>query len=694
TTFDPHAWYSNPGEAPGRVRHASQESGVRSQESGGPPLPIPHHAPNLPVWRDELYLELHRGCYTTHADQKWFNHRCEQALVEAELFATLGKMQGVFDYPQATLERAWKQVLFNQFHDILPGTAIPEVFATANQTWQAAYQTVTAIRSEALAAIARYLPLPSPPSETAVPVLVFNSLNWERTDIVAVAMASLPVTAQSWGVFNPETKDWLTSQQSAYADSSDYPPGQLPEMEEEAAQLLFLATVPSVGYRVFWLVPDPAPIYPANPPTPGSEWQLENDFLRAVIDPTTGDLIELWEKAAQVNVVRSPAHQLQAFQDSGQYWDAWDIAPDYAEHPLPPAQLKSITWLEHGPLRQRLRVVRELGDSTLQQDYVLDRHLPYLKVATVADWHASQVVLKVAFPLTIEADHATFEIPFGAIARPTRSSDPHQQAKWEVPGLRWADLSDGQVGLSLLTDYKHGFDTQSQQLRLTLLKAPLWPDPMADRGCHAFSYALYPHSGDWRDGRTPHWAIAFDTPLRWVSVPGTEMRGEETWGEETHEEETHEEETHEEETHEEETHEEETQNFASLRGEASCAEVVRGAVSRGGASWGGASWGRASCAEVVWGEVSRGGVSCVGSFVSLGADEVHMAVLKPSEDDSDTYVLRCWDMYGEGATLKSETLWGTPIYERTDLLERAIALDAPEKLTPWQIATLKFSAYL
>ena len=584
--------------------------------------PPPIHPSTYPIWRDELYLELHRGCYTTHAEQKWFNRRCEQTLVEAELFATLGQIQRVFDYPKETLETAWKQVLFNQFHDILPGTAIPEVFATVNPNWQAAYDTADAVRTEALTAIAHHIPLPPSPHEAAIPIVVFNPLNWERTDLVTVSLASVPAEVPAWKVFDPATQGWLLSQPSHYLDHSIYPPGLAPQKADDAVHLLFLATVPSIGYRLFWLVPDLERTQSATASASKDEWELENDFLRAVVDPASGDLSELWEKTTQINVVRSPANQLQAFQDSGRYWDAWDIAPDYADHPLPPTQLKSIEWLEYGPLRQRLRVMRELGSSTFQQDYVLDQHLPYLKVATVADWQASQVVLKVAFPLSIQSDHATFEIPCGAIDRPTQATDPHEQAKWEVPALRWADLSDEQVGLSILTDYKHGFDTQPQQLRLTLLKAPIWPDPTADRGFHAFTYALYPHAGNWQQGKTPNHTIAFNTPLRSVFVPGLEPQNSV-----------------------------ETQNLAPLTD-----------------------------------------ISCAQEFLSLGTDAVHLSAFTPSEDDADAYVLRCWDLYGEGVTLDITTLWGTPTYQRVDLLETAIALDTPEKLAPWQVATLKFSA--
>jgi alpha-mannosidase len=472
----------------------------------------------LPIWDDELYLELHRGCYTVHADQKWYNRRCEDALREAELYSAIAQMICAFNYPKATIETAWKQVLFNQFHDILPGTAIPEVFETANRDWQAAYDTAQEIRTAALTAIAAQLPPSSPPHPQAIALDLFNSLNWEQTDLVEVAMADLPNHHASWCVFDPATGTTLTTQLSEYSDLTHTPPCQAPILAEYGAYLLFEATVSPVGYRRYWLVPeseDTAESIGVSPPQPAT-FELENEFLRAEVDPVSGELRSLLEKATQQPVLRSPANQLQAFHDGGQYWDAWDIAPDYQAHPLPAATVESLTWLEQGPLRQRLRVVRHLADSRIQQDYVLERSQPYLKVVTTADWQACQVVLKAAFPVTFEAAAATYEIPFGAITRPTCSTDPHEQAKWEVPGYRWADLSNDHLGLGILTDYKHGFDAQPNQLRLTLLKAPLWPNPQADRGRHQFTYGLYPHVGDWRASKTPQAAIAFNTPLQQV----------------------------------------------------------------------------------------------------------------------------------------------------------------------------------
>ncbi len=241
---------------------------------------------------------------------------------------------------------------------------------------------------------------------------------------------------------------------------------------------------------------------------------LENELLRAVVDPNTGDLNSVFDKIYQREVLSGAGNQLQAFQDTGQYWDAWNIDPNYAQHPLPPTQLKSIEWVERGVVRSCLRVVRQLGQSQFCQDYVLEAGSPLLKIVTTVDWQERHVLVKAAFPFNLEANYVTYEIACGAIKRPTQPHTPAEQAKWEVPALRWADLGDETYGVSLLNDCKYGYDAQPSQLRLTLLRSPSWPDPEADRGIHRFTYALYPHSGSWQSAGTVRRGYELNLPLQ------------------------------------------------------------------------------------------------------------------------------------------------------------------------------------
>jgi alpha-mannosidase len=240
------------------------------------------------------------------------------------------------------------------------------------------------------------------------------------------------------------------------------------------------------------------------------------------LNPESGEIASLIHKATGTETFSAPGNQLQAFKDAGQYWDAWNIAPDYQDHPLEGWRLVSMQWVEHGLCWQVIRVVKTFNQSTFMQDYALDATAAYLRIRTTVDWQETQVLVKAAFPLTVSSSQATYEIPFGAIQRSTNPQTPEDKAKWEVPALRWADMSQldesGQGrGVSILTDYKHGFDATPNQLRLTLLKAPLWPDPTADRGQQTFTYAIYPHDGGWQNAKTVQQARNLNLPvMSWV----------------------------------------------------------------------------------------------------------------------------------------------------------------------------------
>ncbi|MFG6104972.1 alpha-mannosidase [Leptothoe sp. EHU-05/26/07-4] len=452
--------------------------------------------PALPLWNDELYLELHRGCYTAHSDQKQQNRRAEDLLYQAELWSTIAQIKAAHPYPKDSLEAAWKGLLFNQFHDILPGSSIPEVFQDANQEWS----KVESLGQEALVNALETLSGQSLP-EQGQPLFVFNAHGWSRTEVVT---ATLPLG--QWQIINCETKQPVEYE----VHRASNPLAK--KANEESQVLSFLAAdVPAVGYRLYALVSDASE---KRDDQNSDELVLDNGYLQVVVSPDTGDIASCIHVATGREIFKAAANQLQCFEDSGQYWDAWNIAPDYADHPAAPAKLLEIKWISRNSVRQCLRVTRQLNISTIVQEYCLEAASPLLKVETWVDWQETQVVLKVNFPTTVEADQATYEVPFGAIERPTKPITDHEKAKWEVPALRWADLSDDTFGLSILTDCKHGFDAQPSQLRLTLLKAPLWPDPGCDRGHHHFTYAIYPHAGSWQSACTPHHARALNIPLR------------------------------------------------------------------------------------------------------------------------------------------------------------------------------------
>ena len=466
----------------------------------------------LPVWKDELYLEFHRGCFTTHADQKRSNRQCEDLLYQAELWSALACIVTKQAYPDALklqIETAWKQTLFNQFHDIIPGTAIEPVYATANEGWAAVERVTTRIISDALGDICDRINISNPPVTGAIGIVIFNALNWVRSEVI-----EYPLNFQQtqpldrWCVFDPDGNP-LPSQSTT-------------------EHLLFLATdIPSVGYRLFWLAPK-NPL-PGGVPVGGggsitateilafSGFIFKNQFVEVEINPETGDIASIYDILNHRQIFSATGgNQLQAFQDDGQYWDAWNIDPKYAEKPLPPSKLKSIEWIENGVIRQRLQVVRELAGSDFTQDYILDAHSSIVRIETSVNWQTEHVLVKANFPLNLAADISTSETACGAIERPTIPATPAEQAKWELPLHRWADLTDrsGECGVSILNDCKYGYDAGTDYLRLTLLRSSNWPDPIADKGYHEFTYAIYPHSDGWQAAQTVRKGLELNSPLQ------------------------------------------------------------------------------------------------------------------------------------------------------------------------------------
>jgi len=476
----------------------------------------------FPVWQDELYLELHRGCYTVHADQKRYNRRCERLLYEAELWSTLATLlcgdrfdiqplfsnikilssKGSFSAGnvQQLIEFAWQKVLFNQFHDILPGTSIPEVFVEANRDWEKAIAIGDSLLDNALNTIAADIQLPPAPHQEAIPVVVFNSLNWMRSQVVTIEDARFGECSSCYSAYDEEGRISF-------------------DCKQQENKLTFLAKdVPGVGYRLFWLCPEQ--LIDSNRDITVDEnrnYEISNEYLKIVINPSTGNLDSVFDLIDRREILSGQGNELQAFEDRGQYWDAWNIDPDYEQKRLTATELESIEWIEAG-LNRGIRVIKKFNRSRFIQDYILDRDSPMLKIVNQVDWQETHVMVKAAFPLNLKSDFVTYEIPCGAIERTTKPETAAEKAQWEVPALNWADLTDTEenYGVSLLNDCKYGYDAQPDCLRLTLLRAATWPDPQSDIGLHHFTYAIYPHVHGWQEANTVQKGYELNTPLKTV----------------------------------------------------------------------------------------------------------------------------------------------------------------------------------
>jgi alpha-mannosidase len=247
-----------------------------------------------------------------------------------------------------------------------------------------------------------------------------------------------------------------------------------------------------------------------------SSFVISNDRLSVTIDNKSGCITSL--KLSQTNsetiAPGACANQLQTYVDKPKNYDAWNIDPGTLDGVMTPIdKVDSIELVETGLLQVRVRIKRAWGNSRLIQEISLDSQADFVRVETTVDWHEDHVLLKAAFPLAHTGPKATFEIPYGAIERPTTRDNSWEKAKFEVPALRWADLGDATAGVSILNDSKYGYDALGNTLRLTLLRSPTWPDADADRGLQHFTYEIYPHTGPWQTADTVHRGYELNTPL-------------------------------------------------------------------------------------------------------------------------------------------------------------------------------------
>ncbi len=442
----------------------------------------------LPVWDGELYLEYHRGTYTSQAHTKRANRKAEVLYHDAEwLSALAGVLDGNFEYPLGELRAGWEKILLNQFHDILPGSSIRQVYEDSREDYEAIQDIGLGALEKAGQTLVEKMALADDS------LVVFNSLPWRRDELI-----ELP---------------WPKEMERRTIRGADGEPVPLQAVEDDGSPgVLFEATgLPPLGYHAF-------PLVRAGEAEQVSEMTvspslLENRHYRIALN-SQGQIVSLLDKRHGREVLAPGArgNVFQAFQDKPMAFDAWDIDIYYQEKMREVCELIEAEVEETGPLRGVLRLRWRYGQSTLTQRVCLYRGSPRIDFKTEVDWHERQTLLKVAFPVDVRATRATYDIQFGSLERPTHWNTSWDVARFESVAHKWVDLSEGNYGVSLLNDCKYGHDVKDNVLRLTLIKSPIRPDPEADQGRHEFTYSLLPHAGDWRQARVVEEAYALNFP--------------------------------------------------------------------------------------------------------------------------------------------------------------------------------------
>jgi alpha-mannosidase len=458
---------------------------------------------SLPVWNDELYFEYHRGVMTSQASHKRNMRESEEEMLNAEKWSSLAWLSGAM-YPASQLNEAWKKVLFNQFHDLAAGSGIGVIYKDAQKDYDMVGFTAGAATSHASTTIASYIDTQSGSKGTGV--LVFNPLAWERTDL-AEFTAQLPASASTVQVVDAAGK-------TLPAESSVLNP-QTNTFRIRA----MVADIPALGYSIIYVRPGTGS-QPAGVQVSGNGHTLENQFVRVTVDAKTGCITSLVNKKTNFDAIAGGGcgNQLQAFVDTPKDYDAWNIDADFEKVVTNLDMVDSVELTEHNALRATIRVTRHWQASKFVEDITVYNGLPRVEVAADIDWHERHKLLKAGFPLAASSPQATYEIPYGSIERPTTRNNSVEDAKFEVPALRWADLGDEKNGFSLINESKYGYDAKGNVLRLSLLRSPTWPDPEADQGRQQFAYALYPHGGTWKEALTVRQGYDFNYRLRAMQV--------------------------------------------------------------------------------------------------------------------------------------------------------------------------------
>ena len=423
----------------------------------------------LETWEGEFYFEYHRGTYTSMARNKKGNRQSEQLLMDLELLGVLNK-----DYPHETDTRLWRDIiLLNQFHDILPGSSIAEVYDVTKAEYDALADEVKAEIAKRLTALAG----------SGEAVTVFNTLGITRDDVVR--MGDVKAAA---------LRD---------ADGTVYPVQQT-----ESGAVAYIKGIPSKGFKALTVVDAEA----ASPFVRSDDYHLETPYYSIALD-ATGAFTSIFDKENDREVLKpGKVARIRCYEDKPIYYDNWDIDMFYTEKSWDVDELKSLRWLNDGPVCTTLELTFDCCGSEILQKIHFYADTRRIDFETKVDWKLHQHLLKAEFPVDIHADEATFEVQFGNVKRKTHTNTSWDKARFESCAQKWMDFSEGHYGVSLLNDCKYGHSVNDGTIGLTLLKSGVEPNPNADVEIHEFTYSLLPHAESWQEAGTVAEAYKLNQP--------------------------------------------------------------------------------------------------------------------------------------------------------------------------------------
>lgn len=448
----------------------------------------------LPKWVGELYLEYHRGTYTTMGRNKRYNRKAEFLYHDLEMLSVINDvMAEKHEYPKEALRNGWKVILLNQFHDIIPGTSIEEVYQESHAQYEKLLEEGKTTHNKLLQSIAGKI------KNDGMSIVAINTLGQVRNDLVYVDLEGL--SDQEYAVLYEGEKHII-------------------QRLAAGKGIFYGRNMPGSGYRTYKLIESEG----------RSENQIivkkdhiENSFFVIKLNEK-GHIISIYDKKEQREILQAGkrGNVFQAFEDKPHKWDAWDINIYYQEKMWEIDELIEVEVVAEGPVRGTLKVSYRYMDSVIVQYIHIYQELDRIDFETEIDWKETHTLLKVAFPVDVYTNKATYDIQYGNVERSTHWNTSWDVARFEVCGHKWADLSEEGYGVSLLNDCKYGYDIKDGVMRLSLLKASTWPHPSADKEKHLFTYALYPHRGNVKQGNTIEMGYQLNVPAIGKYIPPQE----------------------------------------------------------------------------------------------------------------------------------------------------------------------------
>lgn len=452
---------------------------------------------SLPKWSGELYLEYHRGTYTSMARNKKYNRICEFLMHDIEVLSVIASKLHHLTYPKDKIDELWRILLLNQFHDILPGTSIEEVYIDSQEQYKHLLEKGHDLMKDAM----KSLVINSGEEQ----LIFFNTAGIERSTIIQLSEIEMNIL------------------------HNNHYEGISQRLQDDT-YLIFLDKLPLLGYITSKHLIENYKTHVYNPieyKETSTNKYLESNVYRVIFN-SNGEIISLYDKENNREVVAKGEcmNQLIAFEDRPYEYDSWNIDSTYEDKKWLIDDVANFELIENGPIGACIRVKRYFMNSEIIQDIWFYQGKRRIDFKTRIDWREEQILLKAAFPIDVVTDEIICDIQFGNVKRKTHRNTSWDKARFEICAHKWVDLSEHRYGVAILNNCKYGLDVNETKIRLTLLKSGIYPNPNADKEVHTFTYSILPHKGDFRDGLVVSESFDLNMPIIKEIVPSNLLLGE------------------------------------------------------------------------------------------------------------------------------------------------------------------------